>query len=585
MQTSNTSIAKLLRTVAAALAIKKASIFQIRAYETAADGIEHSTSEIKDIFDEGKLDEIPGVGENIARYLEEYFKNGKVAHFESLTRGIDPVVFDLLEIPGVGPKTAQELAKLGILNIADLERKLKDGDLQNKGFSVKIAEKILIGLLEKSQNPSRMLLPYAYEQAKKALEYLKKSPDVIKADTLGSLRRRVVTIGDLDFAASSKNPQKVIEYFVKMPGVVRILDQGENMAHVVLHSGLELDLLVGLPESYGALLQHFTGSKHHNIKLRSYALKKGYSLSEYGVSRGIREKEKGGKGNTIPTKTEEELYELLGMQTPPPEIREDVGEIEAAIAHKIPRLVELNDIKGDLHLHSNFPLQPSHGPGANEIEEIIQKAIEQGYDFVGISDHPPGFTTHSKEQITEMIAKRTVKIAKLQSTKSIRVLNGLEIDILTNGALSVPDEVLKTLDYCIAGIHSGHRQTGKDQMTKRILAALESPYVNIISHPTGRLLNQRESYEADWETIFKFCAKNKKLLEINAFPNRLDLRDDLIRDARKFGVKFIINTDAHEISQMENMEYGVSLARRGWLTKEDIINTWDWKKLKEWFNI
>lgn len=578
---SNVQITNLLREIAAAYTIKKVgNIFQIRAYENAADAIEHSTSEIKDLWDEEKLDQIPGLGSSLRGYLDELFRKGKVTHFEEVRKGIPEIVFELLDVPGVGPKTAQEIASLGIKNIVQLKQEIKSGKLIKKGFSAKIAEKVMAGLEENSSRKAgRMLLPYAYAQAEKIIGYLKKSKDVIEVHPLGSLRRMVATIGDLDFSISSHNPEKVIEYFINMPGVIRVLDKGENKSSVMLQSGIRSDLLVGNPDNYGALLQHFTGSKHHNIKLRTYAEKKGLSLSEYGVK-------KVSSGKIIACKTEEDLYKLLKMQTPPPEIREDIGEIEAAIEHRLPKLVELKDIKGDLHLHSNFPIaKPSHAPGANSIEEIIKKAKELGYKFVGISDHSPSFIGLSKEQITKTIEERTKFIQGLKKKeKGIRVLNGLEVDILGDGNLSVPDEVLKTLDYVIAGIHSGHRGT-KEQITNRLIKALENQYVSIISHPTNRIINERDSSEADWEVIFRVASKEEKILEINGYPNRLDLRDDLVRQAKQFGVKFVIDTDAHGLEQMDNMPYGVAVTRRGWVTKEDIVNSWEWTKFAKWFNI
>jgi|SRR3989344_370489 len=586
MEISNAKLAKILRNVAAAYTIKGAgNIFQIRAYENAADSIEHSTSEIQDLWEEERLDEVPVLGKGIQGYLDELFAKGEVKHFQEVEKGIPEVVFDLLDISGIGPKTASEIGNLGVDSIADLKKQIKNGQLVEKGFSSKIAQKIMDGLREIENRGSRNLLPYAFVQAAKIVEYLKKNKDVINAHPLGSLRRMVATVGDLDFSACSNHPSKAVEYFCKMPQVARIVDQGENKATVVLKSGLQLDLLVGEPDSYGALLQHFTGSKSHNIKLRTPANEKGFSLSEYGV-RKISDKEKVISDKLIRTETEEEFYKLLGMQTPPPEIREDTGEIEAALEHKLPDLVNLSDLKGDLHLHSNYPIKsPSHGPGADSIEDIVKKARKFGYQFVGISDHPPGFTTTSKEEMIDWVQKRTKFIQSLKkSTKSIRVLNGLEIDILGDGNLSVPDEALATLNYCIAGIHSGHRGS-KEVITKRLMSALENPHVDIISHPTNRLLNERESSEADWEQIFKYAAKNNKLLEINAFPNRLDLRDDLVRQAIKFGVKFIINTDAHEVSQMDNMRFGVAVARRGWAEVKDVANSWDWTEFSKWFNI
>ncbi len=582
---SNQEISKLLREVAAAYQIKKTgNQFEIRAYDNAADSIEHLTSEIKDLWEEGKLDEVPGLGEKLRKYLDELFESGQVKHFESVKSGIPPATFEFLNISGIGPKTAEEISKLGVESIDDLKKKIKSGELTERGFSNKIAEKIMQGIEEiPKKSTGRMLLPYAGAQADKIIGYLKKEPAVLEAHPLGSLRRMVATIGDLDFSVASKEPQKVIDHFVKMPGVERIVSQGENESSIILNSGVRVDLLVGEPESYGALLQHFTGGKNHNIHLRNYALSKGFSLNEKGIT---RVKGEGERGKLVETKTEEEFYKILGMQTPPPELREDAGEIEAALAHKLPNLVEFKDIKGDLHIHSNFPIEnPSHGPGADSIEAMVKKAKELGYDYIGISDHPPGHGKAGKEKIIAWVEKRTKFIQKIKkSIKSIRVLNGLEIDILPDGTLSVPDEALKTLDYCIAGIHSSHR--GKsDEITKRIISALENPYVDIISHPTNRLLNERDSSEADWEEIFKVATKNKKLLEINSYPNRLDLRDDLVRLAKKYGVKFVIDTDAHAVEQMVTMPYGVAVARRGWAEKEDIVNSWDWKELAAWFNI
>lgn len=570
MEISNTKVAKILRNVAAAYILKDiGSIFQIRAYENAASTIEQLTAEIQDLWLEGKLKDVPNIGEKLQGYLEELFTKGRVKHFEDVQQGIKPVTFDLLDISGIGPKTAQKIAELGVKDQEDLKKKIKSGELVNKGFSAKIAQNIMLSLQEYGQKGKRMLLPYAAAQAGKILDYLKKSPDVLQVHPLGSLRRMVPTVGDLDFSASSEDTKAVVDYFCQMPGVVRILDQGENKATVVLQSGVQADLLVGKPKSYGALLQHFTGSKSHNIKLRTIAEKRGLSLSEL-----------------TPARTEEEFYKILDMQVPPPEIREDTGEIEAALKHELPQLINLEDIKGDMHLHSNFPIKnPSHGPGADSVGEMVKKAKELGYEYIGISDHAPGFKTSSKLETTKWINKRAKFIQNLNAnTKSVRVLNGLEIDILTDGSLSIPNEDLFQLDYCIAGIHVSHRGS-KDEITMRLLKAMQNPQVDIISHPTNRLLNERESSEADWETIFEVAFKNHKLLEINGYPNRLDLRDDLVRRALKFGVKFIISTDAHQLSQMDNMKFGVAVARRGWVTKENIVNTWDWKKFAEWFKI
>lgn len=580
---TNRDVAKILRQVAAALSLKKTSIFQIRAYETAADAIEHSTAEVQDLWEEGKLGDVPGIGENLSQHLDELFRAGKVSHFDSITKGLPPIFFAVLDIPGVGPKTAQKIAEAGVKDLDDLKQKLKSGVLSKKGFSISLVSNLLAGLQDTSSGEQRMLLPFAGEQAAKILKYLGQCKAVRRAESLGSLRRRVATIGDLDFAVASTDPGAVIEHFSKMPGVSRVVNRGEDKATVMLTSHLHLDLLVGEPNSFGALLQHFTGSKHHNIHLRTLAEEKGYSLSEYGINqrKGLATS---GRNKAIECQTEEQFYKILGMQTPVPEMREDAGEIELALKHKLPQVIEYGSLKGEVHLHSNFPIDSSHDYGANSLEEIVQKALAKGYQYVGLSDHSPSVSGHSEKDFIRLIENRTREIERLRKKYThIEVLNGLEVDIQPDGALSLPDSVLKLLDYVIAGVHSSHRMN-KKAMTQRIMKALTNPYVKILAHPTGRLLDKRPSFEAEWDQIFDFCAQNKKVMEINAYPNRLDLRDDLVRAAVKRGVMLIINTDAHEVSQMDYIEYGVSVARRGWAEAKDVLNTKDVNSFLVWFN-
>ena len=356
----------------------------------------------------------------------------------------------------------------------------------------------------------------------------------------------------------------------------RVLSSGPTTSAVDLKNGLRADLKVQPPEAFGALLQHYTGSKNHNIKLRELALKKGHSLSEYGIKT---------RGKLHKFESEEAFYKYLGMDWIEPELRENTGEIETAIVHKLPNLVKLTDIKGDVHLHSSYPIEPSHDLGANSFAEILKKGQSLGYEYIGLSDHSPGVSTHTSKQIIELVKNRRENIEKLKySNKKVKVLNLLEIDILTNGELSVPEDGLKLLDGSIAGIHSSHSQD-KKTITKRLLNAIVSPYVQVISHPTGRLLLQRESYEADWEKVFEACVKHKTMLEINSWPSRLDLPDTLVREAISHGVKFVINTDAHQIDQMDNMKFGISVARRGWATKGDIVNTLPWVEFREHFRV
>lgn len=579
MNFTNREISGKLKGIAAVLTVKKGNPFQIRAYEGAAEAIEHSTSEIQDLWEEDKLADIPGIGANLQTYLEELFKTGRVKHWEEIEKDVPEGFFEFLTVPGIGPKTADKLTKLGVKNKEDLKTKLESGVLTRRGISQKTAENILKSLNSPlKQSQGRMLLPYAFVQAQKVSDYLQKNPAILAASVLGSLRRMSATIGDLDFAISTNYPAEVADYISKMPGVSQVLGKGEKEVSVINSSGLRLDFLTVGPSSYGALLQHFTGSKQHNIHLRTIAEEKGLSLSEYGVKE-VK------SGLVKETKTEDEFYSLLEMETPPPEIREDTGEIEAAIRHQLPHLVELKNIKGDFHIHDNFPIEPSHDLGASSLEEIVAEAKKLGYQYVGVSDHSPSVSNHTSDKMVKLIEKRAKWIEEHNySSKEIRILNLLEVDIQPDGSLSVPDAGLQLLDFAIASIHSVHKMP-KDEMTKRIMKALESPYVKVFGHPTGRLLNKRDSYDADWPLIFKFAAEKQIALEINSYPDRLDLPDILVREAKKYGVKFVIDTDSHIALEMDQMVYGVAVARRGWATKEDIINSWDWTTVARWFNI
>ena len=576
--TSNKDIAKLLRSMSAAYAAKGEDYFKIIAYDKAADSVQHATSEAKDLWDDGKLDTIPGLGKNIQSYLDELFRTGKVKHFQEIKKNLPEGMFELLDIPGMGPKSAYKLAKLlKIRSIEDLKSKAKAGKIRTiEGFGEKSEKDILVSIARLKKRSNRYLLTDAFPVAQRVLEYLRSQKECERAEPLGSLRRMVATVGDIDIAVSSNNPQKIIDHFKKFRETQKILEAGSRTSSIVLKNGMQVDLMVQPPEAFGALLQHFTGSKNHNIHLRETALKKGLSLSEYGIRV---------KGKLQKFRTEAEFYKFLNLDWIEPELREDSGEIEAAINHKLPKLVSIEDIKGDIHLHSNFPIEPSHDLGANTFKDIIMKAKKLNYEYIGFSDHSPSYSNHTKKQVVDLIKKRKEKIEQLKSShKNIGILNLLEVDILANGELSIPEEGLKLLDGSIAGVHSSHHQD-KRKMTQRILNACKSTYVNVVAHPTGRLLSERESYEVDWPAVFDACIINKKILEINAWPNRLDLPDVLVRDAIRAGIKLIINTDSHEISQMDNMRFGVAVARRGWATKDDIVNTLSWVEFRKLFRL
>ncbi|OGD85555.1 hypothetical protein A3B51_00450 [Candidatus Curtissbacteria bacterium RIFCSPLOWO2_01_FULL_41_18] len=575
---SNKDIAKLFRSVSAAYVVRGGDYFKIVAYDKAADSVKHSTVEMKDLWDDQKLETVSGLGPGMRSHLDELFKTGHIKHFDQVKKGLPPAMFEFLDIGGLGPKTAYKLAKvLKLKNIDDLAKAAKAGKIRNlAGFGEKSEKDILDSIRLFKKRPGRYLLPFAFAAAQRVLNYLRLLKECERAEPLGSLRRMVATVGDIDIAVASKNPQKIIEAFKNFKEVQKVLGAGPMSSSVILRNGIQVDLKVLPTDSFGSLLQHFTGSKNHNIHLREYALKKEMSLSEYGIKY---------KDKLCKFKGEHEFYKFLSLKWMEPELREDTGEIEAAHKGNLPNLIKLEDIKGDIHLHSNYPIEPSHDLGTGSFEEIIAKAKSLKYEYIGLSDHSPGYSTHSKKQIIDLIKKRTAKIGQLKnSNKSVRVLNLLEIDIRTDGTLSVPEEGLKLLDGAIAGIHSSHNQN-KTTITRRVLTAINSPYVQVISHPTNRLLMQRESSDIDWPAVFEACKKTDTILEINAWPNRLDLPDTLVRDAIRYGIKFVINTDSHAVEQMDNMRFGVAVARRGWAQKKDIINTLPWDEFKKFFNV
>jgi DNA polymerase (family 10) len=578
---TNFQIAELLRDVAASYQLKDQVKykFQIIAYERAADAVEHSTSELKDLWDDKKLEDVPGIGPAIAEHLDEIFRTGKSKHFEELMRGIPKEAFKLMELPGIGIKTALRLlAQSKPHEIAELLKQVE----------------------AKEKKAKRYLLPYASLIASEIMEYLLLNEAVVRVDPLGSLRRRSATIGDIDLAVATNEPVGVLEYFTKYPKSGKTVEKGEHTASILLPGGIQVDLMVQPVESYGSLLQHLTGSKHHNIALREFALKQGLSLSEYGIKK--LQDSKNPKLKTF--KSEEGFYKFLGLDYIEPELREDTGEIEAALRSaqgklkKLPMLIELKDIKSDLQIHSNFDIETSHDLGESSIEEVVKKGNELGYEYLAFTEHNPSQQGHTEVQIVEILKRKREKVDQINysisklSTKSNqmgsiplrqsfaglkKVFNSLEIDIKPDGSLPVPDEGLSTLDFALVSIHSSF-DLERDLQTKRIITALSHPKVKIFAHPTGRKLNEREGAELNWPEIFDFCLKNHKWIEINCDPMRLDLPDTLVREAVKIGVKLTFGTDAHHIDSMNNMIFGLSVARRGWATSSDIINT---RSLKE----
>lgn len=585
---TNKEVATLLHHVAVAYAIKDEGKFrfQIIAYNKASETIEAMTVPVESLFKEGKTEGIAGVGPSIRQHLEELFTTGKSSHFENLLSELPPAMFPLLAIPSFGPKKAYRLVthftltdpKTVIQDIEELAKENKIAELE--GFGKKSQDLILAAVAEfhkgKVKN-IRMPLPFANELAEKIIAYLKKSPDVIEAYPLGSLRRKRDTIGDVDIAVTTTNDQAVIEHFIKYPYIERILGQGKNEANFLTAGGFRVDLRTQPKESFGSLLQHFTGSKNHNVHLREYALSKGLSLSEWGIKKTDDE-----TGTLQKYDNEKDFYKALGMRYIPPEIREDTGEIELALKDSLPTLVELKDMKGDFHLHSSYDVEQSHDIGHHSMQEMINRAKELGYTYLGFSEHNPSLSKHTKDDIVRIIEKRNKFIDQFKSNNDVRVFSLIECDILPDGKLALPDEALEFLDGVLVSIHSAFSQSS-EEMTKRILKGLSHPKVKIFAHPTARLINQRPSITADWDKIFAFTAEHHTALEINAAPARLDLPDELVRKAKNAGNVFFIDTDSHSLDGMDMMEYGVDVARRGWLEKKDIVNSWVYEDVKKWF--
>jgi len=576
---SNQELAQTLGNVAAVYEIMGESFFKIRAYKNAADAVEQSNEEIKDIWEKGALQKVPGIGASIAQHIDEIFKTGKSRHIEMVLAKAPVTVYKLLELPGVGPKTAGRLAfELKLSNPKTLFADLKLAADNNliaglEGFGQKSQDEIIESIKrfkKTSKQEKRVLTSDALALADRFVEYMSSCHELSEIQALGSLRRQKTTVGDLDFAVVTDIPGKVVEHFTSWGEVQKILAAGENTARIIHVSGTQIDIKTTTKSMYGSMLQHFTGSKEHNVALREYAQKNNLSLSEKGI--------KDSKSKLTKFSSEKGFYNYLGMDFIPPEMRENRGEIELALAHKLPKLVDQKDIRGDLHIHSNFPIEPSHDLGKDSMASIIKQAEELGYKYIAFSEHNPQKGLSNEEKLRLIVKKKAV-IDKLNT--DIVVLNSLEVDILHDGTLPLDNKALIQLDLVIVSLHSSFRQN-KEDMTKRILKGLSHPKAKVMGHPTARLIQQREGVDADWSKVFRFCAENGKALEINASGDRLDLPEDLVKEAKEYGVMFVLGTDAHEAAGLMKMPAAISVARRAWLESKDIINTWPVDKFKKW---
>lgn len=549
-------------------------VFRALAYEKAAFSLEILENDIEEIYQkegEAAINEVPGVGKGIAEKIIEYLKTGKIKYYQRYRKKYPIDVGELTSVEGLGPKRIFELYKrLKIKNLKDLEKTVKNHKIRKlANFGEKSEKNILEGIKFLKRNKGRFLLGEILPQVRLIEKRLKNLKEVKKVDVCGSVRRRKETIGDVDFLALSENPGKIMDSFCSLPGLVKIWAKGKTKSSIRLEQGFDVDLRIVPRKSYGAALQYFTGNKEHNIKLRKIAIDKGFKLNEYGLFKGKK---------ILASGKEEKIYRALAMECPEPEIREDRGEIEILLAKgKLPELIELKDIRGDLHCHSNW------NGGENSIEEMVQEAVKQGYQYFGISDHTK-FLRIENGLDKKQLLKQDKEIKKLNSKSKfkIKILHGCETNILNDGSLDIKDEVLRKLDYVIAGIHSNLKMP-KEKMTERIIRAMKNPYLRIIAHPTGRLLKKRDGYQIDFDKILRVAKETKTILEINASPQRLDLNDINIKRTIEAGVKLIINTDSHHKDQLAFMEYGVFQARRGWAEKKDVVNSWPLKKLLEFF--
>jgi DNA polymerase (family 10) len=567
---TNQQLADIFRKIADLLEIKGENIYKILAYRKAADSLSNLSQDINEIWKQGRLTEVDGVGKAIAEKIDELLTTGHLVFFDKLVAEVPESLAELLQVPDLGPKKVALFWKeLGITKLSELEEAAKEGELRNlPGMGEKSEAKITAGIEALGRRTDRIPLGRAWPFAEELLDYLGKVPGVMEVELGGSLRRMRATVGDIDILAAAKDSSAVMDAFVKRMDVARVLGKGETKSSVEFRQGLRAQLWVHPPEHWGTALVYATGSKDHNVRLREYALKKGFSLSEHSLARE--------DGSEITCEREEQVYQALGLAWIPPELREDRGEVQAAIKGELPKLVELKDIKADLQMHSTW------SDGKLSIRQMADAAIRHGYQLIAITDH-----SHSLGVVGGMLPedvleqrKEIDEVSKELGDK-IHILQGAEVEIKSDGSLDYPDEVLAKIDFVLAALHTSLRQP-RQKVTERMINAIHNPHVDMIPHPTGRLLPDREGADLDMEAVLAAAAQAGVVMEINAHPARLDLNDVHARRAIELGIKLSINTDAHSAEDMDLMHFGVSTARRGWVEKDQVINTWSTSKVLKW---
>ena len=568
----NARIAQTMQDIAAMLEFQGDNRFKIQSYRRAADTLLNMPEDIRAPWREGRLKALPNVGEAIAAKIDELLRTGSLGFYERLRAVVPPGLLELTAIPDIGPKTALILhANLGINSVAELEQALADGRVATvPGFGPKSVQKLREGLTaaQKRSSDQRMLLAVARPLIRGLVDQLRASDlPIDQIEIAGSIRRGRSTIGDGDILCTSPAPLRVIERFIGLPQVGQVVGHGDHKATVRLRNGLQVDLMVLPPEHFGSLLHHFTGSREHNIQMRDRALSQGLKLNEYGFVRA--------DGTQVPCATEEAVFAMLGLPWIAPELREGVGEIEAAAASRLPALITVSDMRGDLHNHSKW------SDGTATIEQMARAARDRGYEYMAITDHSQSLTI-ARGLTVEQIREQAAEVAEVNRLLApFRVLHGVELEIKTDGTLDYPDEVLASLDIVIASVHQGLRHEG-ERVTARVLDACRNPHVDIIAHPTGQILGSRDPSALDVAAMIATARTTGTVLEINASPERLDLNEVYTRRAVDAGVLLSIDTDSHHPDGFANIEYGITVARRGWATAANVLNTWPLDRLLAW---
>jgi DNA polymerase (family 10) len=567
---TNRQLADIFRKIADLLEIKGENIYKILAYRKASDSLSNLSQDINEIWKQGRLTELDGVGKAIAEKIDELLTTGQLGFLDKLEAEVPASLAELLQVPDLGPKKVALFWKqLGITKLSELDEAAKAGKLRDlPGMGEKSEAKIIAGIEALGRRTDRIPLGKAWPFAEELVVYLRKAPGVKAVELGGSLRRMRATVGDIDILAAAKDSSAVMDAFVNRKDVARVLGKGETKASVEFRQGLRAQLWVHPPEHWGTALVYATGSKDHNVRLREYALKKGFSLSEHSLTRE--------DGSEITCEREEQVYEALGLPWIPPEIREDRGEVQAAIKGKLPNLIELKDIKADLQMHSTW------SDGKLSIREMANAAIQRGYRLIAITDHSYslGVVGGMRPEDVQEQRKEIDEVSKEVGDK-IHILQGAEVEIKSDGSLDYPDEVLAKIDFVLAALHTSLRQP-QQKVTERMINAIRNPHVDMIPHPTGRLLPDREGADLDMDAVLNAAAEAGVVMEINAHPARLDLNDVHARRAIELGIQLSINTDAHSAEDMELMHFGVSTARRAWAEAEQVINTWSTSKVLKW---